>query len=277
MYSYDDLIKKINIDNNSENRKYLKSIVNALVKKDDAKIERQLIDVDYEKVEYLYSLMNELNSFFDYTYNTKLDLTKFFYYLLNKKEVNINAIFCPGYTSAGYKDYIGNNNTMRMKMLSEMSEKLSKKDLLVDFRIILANIFLENTDDIINPNWKEELLVHEDKFVECASKLFDKDKIIKMSSIYSGDEYVKGFVNKEVCHGSVYDKFYKNNIDFYKKMNWNDEQIKYRNDRLFTIYNIISKYILEQENGVYIPMETMYSRSKVMTNNGICTMYLVKK
>ena len=277
MYSYDKLIEKIGIDNNSENRKYLKSIVNALVKNNDAKIERQLIYVDYKKVEYLYGLMSELNSFFDYTYNTKLDLTKFLYYLLNKKETNINAIFCPGYTSDGYKDYIGNNNTTRMKMLSELSDDLRKKDFLVNFRIILANIFLENTDDIVNPNWKEELLVHEDKFVECANKVFDKEKIIKMSSIYPGEEYIRGFVDSKVCHGSVYEKFYKNNIDFYKRMNWNDEQIKYRNDRLFTIYNIISKYIMNQENGVYVPMETMYSRSKIMTNNGVCTMYLVKK
>ena len=43
-----------------------------------------------------------------------------------------------------------------------------------------------------------------------------------------------------------------------------------------TIYNIISEYINNQTNGIYLPMETMYSRSKVMTMNNVCTMYLHK-
>ena len=277
MYSYDELLKKLKIVNTLENRKYLKSIIHALLKNNDAEVINQLIEVDYRKVEYLYDILNKLAIFFDYRYNTKMDLTKFLYYLLNDKELNINAIFCPGYTSNGYKDYIGNNNTTRMETLSILLDKFNQMNILVNFKIILANIFLENTSDLDNPNWKAELANHEEKFVAVAGKYFEQNKIIKLSSVYSEEEYIRGFIDENLCHGKVYNNFYKNNIEFYKKMGWDDKQIKYRNDKLFTIYNIISKYINEQENGVYIPMETMYSRSKIMTSNGVCTMYLIKK
>ena len=59
-------------------------------------------------------------------------------------------------------------------------------------------------------------------------------------------------------------------------MGWNESEIQNRNDKLYTIYNIISEYINNQTNGIYLPMETMYSRSKVMTMNDVCTMYLHK-
>ena len=277
MYSYDELLKILKIVNTLENRKYIKSIIHALLKNNDAEVINQLIEVDYRKVEYLYDILNKLAIFFDYRYNTKMDLTKFLYYLLNDKELNINAIFCPGYTSNGYKDYIGNNNTTRMETLSILLDKFNQMNILVNFKIILANIFLENTSDLDNPNWKAELANHEEKFVAVAGKYFEQNKIIKLSSVYSEEEYIRGFIDENLCHGKVYNNFYKNNIEFYKKMGWDDKQIKYRNDKLFTIYNIISKYINEQENGVYIPMETMYSRSKIMTSNGVCTMYLIKK
>lgn len=277
MYSYNELLKKLKIVNTLENRKYLKSIIHALLKNNDAEVINQLIEVDYRKVEYLYDILNKLAIFFDYRYNTKMDLTKFLYYLLNDKELNINAIFCPGYTSNGYKDYIGNNNTTRMENLSILLDKFNQMNILANFKIILANIFLENTSDLDNPNWKAELANHEEKFVAVAGKYFEQNKIIKLSSVYSEEEYIRGFIDENLCHGKIYNNFYKNNIEFYKKMGWDDKQIKYRNDKLFTIYNIISKYINEQENGVYIPMETMYSRSKIMTSNGVCTMYLIKK
>ena len=277
MYNYDYLLNKLKIDNTLENRKYLKSIIHALIKNNDAMVIKQLIEVDYNKVEYLYNLFNELTLFFDYGYNTKIDLTKFLFYILNDKPLNINAIFCPGYTTRGYKNYIGNNNTRKLETLSELSKKLNQLKVETNFKIMLANIFLENTDDLDNPNWKDELYIHEKKFKEVANKYFIDDEIFMLSDIYSTEEYVKGFVIQKLCNGKVYDNFYKNNLEFYKKMGWDNEQIKYRNDRLFTIYNIVSKYINSVENGIYIPMETMYSRSKVISSNNVCTMYLIKK
>ena len=277
MYSYDDLLKKLGLDKSLENRKLIKPIINALIKNGEAEIIKQQINTDYVKVEQLYNILNELSEYFDYQYNTKIDLTKFLYYILNDKHINFDAIFCPGYTGDGYKDYIGKNNTLRMQILNSLSDKLSQMNIDSNFNIILANIFLENTDDSINPNWKEELAEHEKKFMKQATMYFADKQVKKLSDIYPENMYIVGFVNEKLCNGKTYDNFYKNNIKFYKKMNWDDVQIKYRNDRLFTIYNIISEYIKQQENGIYIPMETMYSRSKVISNNNVCAMYLIKK
>jgi len=276
MYSYESLLKKTNIEDTLENRKYLKSIVHSLIKNDQAKIEKQLIDVNYDDVLYLYNILHVLEPYFDYMYNTKIDLTQFLYYILTKKSININAIFCPGYTENGYKDYVGRNNTLRLETLKFLSRELKQMNIPTDFKIMLANIFLENVDETLNSNWKEELDIHEDKFITTASKYFESDQITKLSDIYPEEKYIKGFINEDICKGKVYNNFYKNNLDFYHKMGWNNNQIKCRNDKLYTIYSILSEYINNQENGVYIPMETMYSRSKVMTNNGVCTMYLKK-
>lgn len=277
MYNYNSLIEKLKINNNPENRKYLKAIINALIKNGEALVVKQSIDTDYQKVEYLYNLLNELAIFFNYGYNSKKDLTKFLYYISKNNYININAIFCPGYTQNGYKNYIGNTNTARIKTLKELSNKLKELQIQADLKVILANIFLENTDNLINSNWKQELIFHEQKFIELARKYFNNNEILRLSTIYPDKEYIEGFILDNLCCGKTYDNFYKNNLEFYKKMGWNAEQIKYRNDRLFTIYNIISKYINSQKNGIYIPMETMYSRSKVMTNNDVCVMYLLKK
>jgi len=277
MYNYNNLLEKLKIDNTSNNRKYLKAIIHALLINNDAEVMKQLIKVEFDKVEYLYLVLNELKLFFDYRYNTKIDLTRFFSYILSGKSININAIFCPGYTSSGYKNYVGNNTTTRMETLNILSDKFDEMNISVDFKIILANVFLENTDDIKNSNWKRELVEHEKIFYEVGCKYFDIEDIIKLSDVFPSDEYIKGFIIDESCHGKVYDNFYKNNIEFYKRMGWDDKQIQYRNDKLYTIYRIISRYINEQKNGIYIPMETMYSRSKVMTDNGVCTMYLIKK
>ena len=191
--------------------------------------------------------------------------------------MDLNAIFCPGYTNNGYKDYIGNNNTSRLIILNELSSRLNEMNINAKFNIMLADVFLENTNTNDNPNWKNELSLHRELFKNLASKYFEDGSIKCLSDIYQGEEYIEGFVDKSICLGKVYDNFYKNNKDFYQKMGWTEEQIKYRNDRLFTIYTIISKYINGKQNGIYIPMETMYSRSKVMTSNDTCTMYLIKK
>ena len=57
-------------------------------------------------------------------------------------------------------------------------------------------------------------------------------------------------------------------------MNYSAEKIKDRNDTLVTMYIIVSNYINAIKNGVYLPMENMYDREKIIANNGTCTMYL---
>lgn len=276
MYSYNDLICKLKMDDNVTNRKQLKAIVNALIKNGNAIVEKQLIKVDINYVIYLWQIVNNLGCYFDYKYNTKIDLTKFIFYMINKNIVNLNAIFCPGYTKTGYKDYIGNNNSTRLETLNKLKDYLKKNNIDAKFNITLADIFLENTNSELNPNWKDELELHVQKFIEKSKENFDLNEIIILSSIFTEEKYIKGYIDKKIIKNKTYYNFLKNNLEFYNKMGWNEREAQNRNDKLYTIYNIISEYINNQTNGIYLPMETMYSRSKVMTMNNVCTMYLHK-
>ena len=276
MYKINELMMKSNLGESIENRKVLKSILHALMKNDDASLVNQLIEVDPNKVKYLLNVLENLSTYFDYSYSSKIDLTSFLYYIINDKPLNINAIFCPGYTKTGYKNYIGNNNTTRLEILCRLDDDLKENKIDANFHINLANIFLENTDTIKNPNWKEELKEHEEKFKDVASKYFDKESITLLSETHP-KEYKIGFIDDSICQGKTYENFYKNNREFYRKMGWSPEEIKKRNDKLYTIYTILSKEMKQTDNGIYIPMETMYTRSKVMSDNGVCTMYLKKK
>ena len=276
MYSYNDLICKLKMDDNVTNRKQLKAIVNALIKNGNAIVEKQLIKVDINYVIYLWQIINNLGCCFDYKYNTKIDLTKFIFYMINKNIVNLNAIFCPGYTKTGYKDYIGNNNSTRLETLNKLKDYLKKNNIDAKFNITLADIFLENTNSELNPNWKDELELHVQKFIEKSKENFDLNEIIILSSIFTEEKYIKGYIDEKIIKNKTYYNFLKNNLEFYNKMGWNERETQNRNDKLYTIYNIISEYINNQTNGIYLPMETMYSRSKVMTMNNVCTMYLHK-
>ena len=276
MYSYNDLICKLKMDDNVTNRKQLKAIVNALIKNGNAIVEKQLIKVDINYVIYLWQIVNNLGCYFDYKYNTKIDLTKFIFYMINKNIVNLNAIFCPGYTKTGYKDYIGNNNSTRLETLNKLKDYLKKNNVDAKLNITLADIFLENTNSELNPNWKDELELHVQKFIEKSKENFDLNEIIILSSIFTEEKYIKGYIDEKIIKNKTYYNFLKNNLEFYNKMGWNEREAQNRNDKLYTIYNIISEYINNQTNGIYLPMETMYSRSKVMTMNNVCTMYLHK-
>ena len=276
MYSYNDLICKLKMADNVTNRKQLKAIVNALIKNGNATVEKQLIKVDINYVIYLWEIVNNLGCYFDYKYNTKIDLTKFIYYMINENIVNLNAIFCPGYTKTGYKDYIGNNNSTRLETLNKLKDYLKKNNVDAKLNITLADIFLENTNSELNPNWKNELELHIQKFIEKSRENFDLNEIIILSRIFTEEKYIKGYIDEKIIKNKTYYNFLKNNLEFYNKMGWNESEIQNRNDKLYTIYNIISEYINNQTNGIYLPMETMYSRSKVMTMNDVCTMYLHK-
>lgn len=276
VFNYNELTEILKIDNSAINRSYLKSIVNSLIKNNEAFVEKQKIFVDTDKVVYLWELLQKLSKFFDYTYNTKVELSEFLYFVLNDKEINLNAIFCPGYTDNGYKNYIGSNNITRLKTLKSLKDKLSQEQINSNFKITLSDIFLENTNIEKNANLYNELSFHREEFIKKAMEDFKEEEIVILSELFTDESYVSGFIDDNLLNGKTYQNFYKNNETFYKKMGWNTEETKQRNDRLFTIYSIISNYINNQDNGVYLPMETMYSRSKVMTNNNVCTMYLHK-
>ena len=276
VYNYDELIEILKIDNNPINRSYVKTIINSLIKNNDAAITKQMIYVDKDKVIYLWELLQRLSEFFDYRYNTRIELSKFLYFVLNDKVINLNAIFCPGYTEYGYKNYIGNNNTIRLKTLKRLKDKLENEGINSNFKITLSDIFLENIDIDKNMQLYDELSIHREEFIKKAKEDFRENEIVILSEIFNEERYISGFIDNSLLYGKTYQNFYKNNESFYKKMGWGIEETKQRNDKLFTIYSIISEYINNQDNGVYLPMETMYSRSKVMTKNNVCTMYLHK-
>ena len=75
----------------------------------------------------------------------------------------------------------------------------------------------------------------------------------------------------------VYNSFYIANRNFYVKLGFSEEQIKDRNDKLATMYILVSNYINSLDSGIYLPMENMYDREKIIANNGTCTMYLIQR
>ena len=158
----------------------------------------------------------------------------------------------------------------------KLKDYLKKNNVDAKLNITLADIFLENTNSELNPNWKNELELHIQKFIEKSRENFDLNEIIILSRIFTEEKYIKGYIDEKIIKNKTYYNFLKNNLEFYNKMGWNESEIQNRNDKLYTIYNIISEYINNQTNGIYLPMETMYSRSKVMTMNDVCTMYLHK-
>lgn len=235
-----------------------------------------MICVDLELLNKYWNILIKISDYFDYNYNTKYDLMTFNNCLINDLEINFYAIFCPGYTTDGYKNRIGNNNTTRIQQLSYLKDLLIEYQIRSKFHLYLADIFLENVNDKLNPNWRKELEIHREKFMEVANSFFSAIEIDLLSNIFVTDEFEKGFIDEKLLSGKVYNNFYKNNLDFYKLMQWSDEEILNRNDKLYTLYSIISNYILNEENGIYLPMENMYFRTKIMTLNDVCSMYLYK-
>ena len=43
------------------------------------------------------------------------------------------------------------------------------------------------------------------------------------------------------------------------------------------MYILVSNYINSLDSGIYLPMENMYDREKIIANNGTCTMYLIQR
>lgn len=65
--------------------------------------------------------------------------------------------------------------------------------------------------------------------------------------------------------------------DVSDKIGFTEEQMKYRNDRLITMYRIFSDYLNCQESFILDKMGNMYERENIFSENGTCTMYLKLK
>ena len=78
---------------------------------------------------------------------------------------------------------------------------------------------------------------------------------------------------KSVKNGT-FSAFVKSNRKFYESLNFTEEQMSIRNARLITMYRELSNYLNTLNNVVFLPMENMYERENIFSENGTCTMYL---
>lgn len=271
--NHNELFSKYLLVVNNENKKVIKALLTAMEKNGLSYIEKQKINFNQEVFENIYFLYNELKKIFDYKYNNRLDLEMFFDMIINNN-INFYAIFCPGYTDDGYKNRLGKTTTTKIKQLKDLKVILTDWKINYQLKCLYADIFLENCDNIKNKNWEQELDLNKKLFMDFALNYFDESEIGFLSDIFDGIEYKQGFINKEVLEGRNYQEFMKYNQAFYKKMGWDNETIKFRNDKLYTIYCIIADYLKSLGNTAYLPMENMYARTKVFTKKGVCSMYL---
>lgn len=275
--THKELYDRYLIDVSDDSKKEIKSILTAMEKHGYSGLVKQKINMDEEKFYYLYSLLVKLKEIFDTRYNNRNDLEIFFDYVLQSIDgipINFFAIFCPGYSDNGYKNRLGKTTTKKIQKLFQMKQLLDQENILHNIHCLYADIFLENCDDSKNPNWAKELEVNKSLFREYAVKYLECADVDFLSTYFPDDKYQRGFIDFSIIAGNNYESFKKYNNNFYKKMGWNDAQVKERNDKLYTIYNIIAEYIVNtKSNGIYLPMENMYARTKVFTKKQVGSMY----
>lgn len=275
--THKELYDRYLINVSDDSKKEIKSILTAMEKHGYSSLVKQKINMNEEKFYYLYSLLIKLEKIFDTRYNNRNDLEIFFDCVLQSIDgipINFYAIFCPGYNDDGYKDRLGKTTTTKIQKLFQMKQLLDKENILHNIHCLYADIFLENCDELKNPNWKKELEVNKNLFKEYVIKYLECADIDFLSSYFPDSKYQRGFVDSSIINGNNYESFRKYNNNFYMKMGWDEAKTKERNDKLYTIYNIIAEYIINtKSNGIYLPMENMYARTKVFTKKKISSMY----
>ena len=281
-----DIYTIYDVENNIVNRNSIKCLLRAMNKKEMATIEGQFYVYDEEIFTYLINMYKKLTKFFDFFYSLKSDLITMFIYLIdcyqNNTEISFNAYFCPGYNDkGGYKDHLGNTTVKKLAILGDLDKFLNQEKIPHKIHCYYCDSYIENYDDKVNPNWYQELLVNKSLFKKEAGKYFNDECIHNTSDmeVFKDEDSYGGHIDYDIINSvpkKVYNSFYIANEVFYKKMDFDNERIKERNDILATMYIKVSNYINGLTNGVYLPMENMYDREKIIANNGTCTMYLVQ-
>ena len=272
------------IENNIINRNSIKCLLKSMSKKGMASIEGQYYLYNEEMFLWLISMYKKLSSYFDFFYSLKSDLVYMFMYLIDSKINNdailFNAFFCPGYNdNGGYKDHLGNTTTKKLAILGDLAEFLKNENIQYEIHCYYCDSYIENCDSEVNNNWYNELLINRDLFKKECQKYF-KDVFIHNTSdldIFKNERSYAGHIDYNIIEKipkKVYRSFYIANEAFYKKLDFSEERIKERNDILATMYIMVSDYINDLKNGVYLPMENMYDREKIIADNETCTMYL---
>ncbi len=273
-----------NIENNIVNRNSIKCLLKAMNKKGLSSIQGQYYLYDENTFIYLVTIYKKLIKYFDFFYSLKSDLITMFLYLIdarnNKTEINFNAFFCPGYNDkGGYKDHLGNTTVKKLAILGNLSKFLKKEKIPYQIHCYYCDSYIENCDDKVNKNWLQELTFNKELFKKECAKYFDDSSIHCTSDmdIFKDEDSYAGHIDYFIISRipkKIYNSFYIANEVFYKKLNFSEEKTKERNDILATMYIKVSEYINNLINGVYLPMENMYDREKIIANNNTCTMYL---
>lgn len=272
------------IENNIVNRNSIKCLLRAMNGKGLSLIEGQYYIYDEEIFIYLISIYKKLIYYFDFFYSLKSDLVSMFSYLIDSKinntEILFNAFFCPGYSdNGGYKDYLGNTTIKKLAILGDLSDFFKKEKIPYKIHCYYCDSYIENCDDKINNDWFNELIINRNLFIKECQKYFDDSYIHYTSDmeIFKNEESYAGHINYGIINRvskKIYNSFYIANETFYKKLNFSQARIKERNDILVTMYIMVSDYINNLTSGVYLPMENMYDREKIIASNDTCTMYL---
>lgn len=281
-----DIFKTFNIERTQLNTIAVKGLIAAMISKGVCIQEKQKLVFNEQLFIECWSVYFECLTYFDFNYNRKTDFSLFFKYILDckllSKEINFHALFCPGYTKNGYKPYLGNTTLWKLKALREIIDTLRDNDIYSTMTCYYSDVFLENCNSKLEPNWQAQLNYNRMLFRQEGSKYFDFNDIKNASdiSIFTLEKDASGFVDDTII-GSIpkttYDAFVKSNRKFYTSMGFTEEEMKYRNDRLITMYRLFSDYLNTKSSSVFLPMENMYERENIFSENGTCTMYLKLK
>lgn len=281
-----DIPKIFNIENNQLNIIAIKALLAALESEGLAHQEQQKIFFDEDIFISVWNIYKSSLLFFDPNYNRKSDFKLYFINIIRSlykdEKMNFLALFCPGYTTTGYKKQVGKTNKWKLEELKKISEYFKSNNIDNDIYSYYSDVFLENTDDIKNPEWEKEMNYNRKIFHEEGEKYFLPEFIKNASELpmFSGEENIKGYINAKIIsdiNPRTYYAFTKSNEKFYNKLGFTREQMIFRNDRLITMYKMLSDYINSQKNTIFLPMENMYERENIFSENKTCTLYLKLK
>ena len=281
-----DIFKLFNIEKTQLNVTAVKALIAAMSMKKMCIYEKQKIIFDENVFLYCWDLYQKSLNHFDPNYNRKTDFSLYFKYIIDSKyenkTIDFHALFCPGYTKYGYKNKLGNTTVWKLKELYDIMNMYAENKIKTNLTCYYSDDFLENCDQKLEPNWREQLERNRCLFHEEGEKYFQQCDVKNMSDIeiFSSDRDIEGYVDYDIIRSipkTTYSAFKKGNEKFYKSMGFSEEQINFRNDRLITMYRIFSDYLNTLENTIFLPMENMYERENIFSENNTCTMYLKLK
>lgn len=281
-----DIFNIFNIEKTQLNINVVKSIIVAMISKKLCTENKQKIKFDSSIFILLWEIYLNSLEHFDPNYNRKTDFSLFFKKIINSlynnDKLEFHALFCPGYTQYGYKDHLGNTTLWKLKELLDIKKTFGNFGLIPEVICYYSDVFLENCNYALEKNWPEQLKMNRNLFHKEANKYFESCCVKNMSDIelFSHGYDIEGFVDKKIISEiskTTYNAFKKSNERFYKKMGFSEEQIQFRNDRLITMYKMFSNYLNEKSNAVFLPMENMYERENIFSENKTCVMYLKLK